>query len=499
MPNYNSKTPSIVIDDNLTSNASRPSAKLQNLALRGTIWLIGSQGLGQLIRFVSNLILARILFPEAFGIMALVNICIIGINMFSDLGIEASVIQNDRCDPDFLNTAWTIQIMRGFILCVAAIMVAIPFSAYYEQPILRYMLPVAGLGVLIDGFKSTALYTANRKLHLRKLQILDVSVQAIAASTMVIIAWLTHSIWALVSGSLVVSLTRLCASHLFFPEIRNRLRFDKEASRSILSFGIWLFLSSIVTFLAQTGDRLLFGKLIPLSMLGVYSIALTLNEVPTRLISQIAFKILFPSLSRIRREGGDINDAYNRACRLIIFFAGISSIGLSLFGPWIVKYLYDERYVEAVWIIRLFAIGIWINTLVHIQGSTLLACGRTKWLAAANASRLVWLIISVPLAFMHWDFSVAVLCVVLSDFPRYIAGGVGVRLDGLRIFKRDGFLSLLFGMCLGAGFLLTLLFPSPKGVYSAFTSTIFSLSLWGAVYYRTLVVELRNWNRSGIS
>lgn len=474
------------------SNVNMPSPFLKTLALRASIWIVGSHGLAQLIRFGSNLVLARLLFPEAFGLMALINICIIGIHFFSDLGLEASIIQNERSDNDFLYTAWTIQIIRGLVLFFATIIISYPFSIYYDEPMLRYLLPVAGLGILFDGFKSVSLSTANRKLYLGRLQILEISVQLISSTVMIVFALLTRSIWALVAGSVVSSFSNVVASHLFFPSIGLRLRLDKSSSRAILQFGIWLFISSIVTFLAQSGDRLIFGKLLPIGMLGVYSIALMISEVPTELISKLAFKVLFPSLSQIRRKGSSFVNAFSRSYRILRILTGFASIGLTMFGPWLVSYIYDERYTAASWIIRLFALGIWLKAIIHIQAATLLACGRTKFLAAANASRLIWLCVAVPLAFYHWNFQAAVLCVVLSDVPRYITAGIGIRFIGLYILKADILLTTLFGFSIGAGFLSLRFMHIPNAFKSAVVATLISCFLWLIVNVKTIFLELRN-------
>jgi hypothetical protein len=92
------------------------SASLNRLALSGVIWTIAGYGASQVMRFGGNLILTRLLLPEYFGLMALVNIPIIGLQLFSDVGIIPSIVQNKRGDePGFYNTAWTLQIVRGIL------------------------------------------------------------------------------------------------------------------------------------------------------------------------------------------------------------------------------------------------------------------------------------------------------------------------------------------------------------------------------------------------
>jgi len=434
-------------------------------------------GSAQVIRFGSNLVLTRLLFPRAFGLMLLLNVFIQGLQMFSDLGVGASIIQNKRSDAAFLNTAWTIQIARGLFLWLLTLLLAWPFSAMYGEPQLMWMLPVAGLAALIDGFVSTAMNTANRDLRLARLQILELGVQVLAALVMIAGAWATRSVWALLAGMIAASAARTILSHLVLPGLRNRLHLEREAAASLLHFGKWVFASSVVTFLAQQGDRLVFGKMLPLARLGVYNIALSLCEAPSALISTISFRVFFPLFSEMRRSSPDIDAAYRRASSALALLSGAGALGLIVAGPLLTSLLYDSRYAEASWIIRLLALGIWGNSLVHFTSSLVLAGGRIKWLAAANGARLVWLATTVPVAFRQWGFDIAIVLVVLSDLPRYVVLGLGCRRDGLHIFRSDISRTAAFGAAAGAG-LVALQAMGSKGVVPVAIACAVSLAIW---------------------
>jgi hypothetical protein len=113
------------------SKTPRPSSAKQT-ARRGSLWTLGGYGVSQVIRLASSLILARLLFPEAFGLMALVNVFMQGLEMLSDLGIGPGIIQNKRgAEPKFLRTAWTLQIIRGFVLWGITLLLARPVAAFF--------------------------------------------------------------------------------------------------------------------------------------------------------------------------------------------------------------------------------------------------------------------------------------------------------------------------------------------------------------------------------
>ena len=135
---------------------------LQGAAIRSSIWTIGGYGASQLIRLGSSLVLTRLLFPEIFGIVALVSVFHQGLAMFSDIGIGPAIVQSpDGDDWTFLQTAWTLQAIRGAVLWVAACAIAVPLASFYDQPIVLWLLPVSGFGAVIAGFESTAVQSAS--------------------------------------------------------------------------------------------------------------------------------------------------------------------------------------------------------------------------------------------------------------------------------------------------------------------------------------------------
>jgi O-antigen/teichoic acid export membrane protein len=140
---------------------------LMGRALRGSALTAGSFVIAQGLRLASNLVLTRLLFPEAFGLMALVSVVLVGLQMFSDTGVGPAISRSPRGDdPVFLDTAWTINVLRGGLLWLLAAALSVPLAALWQAPELRQLLPVAGLTLLIAGFNPTRIDTANRHLLL---------------------------------------------------------------------------------------------------------------------------------------------------------------------------------------------------------------------------------------------------------------------------------------------------------------------------------------------
>ena len=146
--------------------------------LQGTAWTLAGFGTSQMIRLVGNLLLTRLLFPELFGFMALANIFVGALNLLSDFGIGVSIVQNERgLEPGFVNTAWTLQVLRGAILWLASFALAIPFAQFYGDPRPQAVIPIVAFSAVLGGFNATSLYVLQRELRLRSLMLLELGSQ----------------------------------------------------------------------------------------------------------------------------------------------------------------------------------------------------------------------------------------------------------------------------------------------------------------------------------
>jgi O-antigen/teichoic acid export membrane protein len=143
---------------------------LKKRAIRGAIWTLFGYGSAQILRFGSNLVLTRLLVPEFFGLMAVVNTLRAGIDLFSDLGIPQSIVNNKRGEePTFLNTAWTLQAIRGWILWLFFLLIPSLLQSSTMTSALLLLIPIVGLTSVFDGFSSTSIHTLHRRIDLGKM------------------------------------------------------------------------------------------------------------------------------------------------------------------------------------------------------------------------------------------------------------------------------------------------------------------------------------------
>lgn len=364
---------------------------LRARAMRGSVWTIAGYGASQVLRLAANLILTRLLFPEAFGMMALVTVFMQGLMMFSDIGIGPSIMQSKRGDdPDFLNTAWTIQVIRGFCLWVVACVIAIPVSRFYGEAQLAELIPIVGLGLLITGFNPTRLETGHRHLHLGRISVIQIVTQLIGVIAAIFMAYITGSVWAFVVSGLISTIGQLILLNVYLPGERNHFRWEKTAAKELITYGKWIFLSTVSGFLFMQSDKLILGKFLTIEALGVYNIGYFLASFPLLISSTVIHKILIP----LYRERPPSASAENfRKLRIMRFCITASIFSLlmffAFFGAGLVNILYDSRYQNAGAIVVLTACMQIPLVIILTYDQAALASGDSRKFFILAASKAV--------------------------------------------------------------------------------------------------------------
>lgn len=431
---------------------------LESRALRATLWTVVSYGAAQSLRVVNSLVLTRLLVPSAFGQMTLVTTVIVGITLLSDIGLGPSIIQSARGDdPRFLNTAWTLQVIRGTVMWMVALLLSWPAAKFYHDPTLLKVLPVLALSMILTGFNSTNLLTLSRHMSVRRLFAIDFSTQVVALLVTVAWAYRYPSIWALVGGNLISSVYRLTLSHRasIVPGIRNRFLWDRESLSNILHFGKWIFLGTAFFFFASQADRLILGKVVSLSVLGVYGIAFSLSDIPRSVIGAFSSKVGYPFIAKIiHLPLAEFRAQYLRY-RVYALLIGAFLLSLMVvFGDQLVLRLYKPAYADGAWMVPILALGLWHTLLYQTTNPVLFSLGKSKYNAVGNAAYCAAVVIGIPVAFHFYGLLGAVIAVAAGDFPLYLVIQGGAVREGIRPLKQDlqmtsafvGLLVLEFGL-----------------------------------------------------
>lgn len=405
------------------------NTSLKARMVRAATWLVGANMLSQLLRLGSNLLLTRLLVPEAFGLVAAVNTLYFALVMFSDLGIWQSVVKSEHgLHPRFLGTAWSVQLLRGgllagVILLLALVLQHLAGSAFfdpqtvYADPRLSPMVMLFALCALLQGLESMKLATAQRELHGAELARLEMLSQLGAMAVTLVLAFATRSVWALATGTLVGAALRTALSHAFLSGPTVRPCWDRGFAREIIGFGQWIFVSSIIGFMAAHGEKIILGAKLSALSFGVFSIASTLLAAVMAVYASINGHVIFASLSQVLRseDQAEVRRVYTRVQQLADMLLGVLAGGLLMSGHWVVDLLYDGRYRDAGWMLQWLSLGL-LAMRHQVVEQLMFARGRPAWVSANNLLRALGLGLCIPAGFALNGEAGAIAGVVLSQF-----------------------------------------------------------------------------------
>ena len=443
--------------------------RLRDRAVKAAAWSLGSYGVELPIRFFSNLIMTRLLFPEAFGAFAAAAALIYGLVLIGDFGVRAVVIQSGRGDQvGFLRSAWTFQLWRGILIWLAVLGICglifalpiqhwLPTGSVFANHSFPLLAACMGFAVVLHGGESVCIALNARHLNYKPMVIIDLMSRVLSLPITITWAWVSPSVWALVAGFLASSLFKMVLSHLLLPGPWMGLSWDKDHWQEIVRVGKWIAVSSFVTIVSQQGEIILLGILVPGSALGLYSVAKVVLGLGENILDRLSRPLALPVLGEvIRKNPHHLRDRYYRFRLPIDLAAGVLSGCMFAAGNFVVSFLYDARYEQAGLMVQILALGT-LNYPFSIIGNAFTATGDTHINASISALKAVALIGCSIIGYIEFGFLGAIGGVVLHRFiPTIAILFLARQRDWVSVWRELRIIPAFFvGLLLGKGVVLT--------------------------------------------
>lgn len=417
------------------------------------VWTLAGYGASLGIRFTSNIVLARLLAPQIFGVMVVVQGLRMGVELLTDVGVEQNIVYNHKgLEDEFFNTAWTLQMIRGALITLLFLALSAPFARFYGIDV--RVFGAISFVPFVNSLHSTSVFGLTKAFDVRRRNLFECGAEFIGFVTAVILAFLTPTVWALVCGMLLATAIRSIASY-WLPHPPHRLLLTKSCIREIVGFGKWIFLSSLMVYCANNVDRLTLGKIVPFGLLGIYGMARTIAEIPGLLATRLGYQIVFPFIAAQKSlEGGrakrDLGKARVKVC---LGGAFIISFGIA-WADWAVRLVYDPRYIQVGWMLSLLLLGAWFAVLSNLNEAVLLGCGRPSYSGYANGIRFAAVGISLTLVYRAYGIKGAVCVMIAAELVRYAAIAIGQQRMRWSFYRQDALCTI--GLIMTVGFWLLL-------------------------------------------
>lgn len=309
----------------------------------GSILAVGSIA-ENLLRFARNMILARLLAPEAFGLMATVISSVSVMEALTQVGMRQSTIQNKHGEEEgFLNAAWWISSLRGLTLYMIAFFASPYISAYFGRPDSAHVLRLGFFVLLLNGLISPRVYILEKELQFKKWVILMQGAGISGVIVAIATAFMLKNVWALVLGFISEALLRTILSFIVCP-IKPVLKLDKTYMKEIMKFSRRLFGLPLIMMLYAQIDIFVIGKVLSIQQLGIYVLVKSLAEMPMEFYSKIVHPVTLPAFASMQDESSRLMSTLYSVTQITGLMGIPFGAFLFLFAEPILKIVYGYEY-----------------------------------------------------------------------------------------------------------------------------------------------------------
>lgn len=397
----------------LIKSLMHPGDTLSQRVVRSGFWVATYKVVERAFRFVKTMIIARILAPSDFGLFGIACLALDVLQTFTETGISSALIQKKENIKDYLNTAWTIQIIRAVILCLTIYIFAVPIAQFFKNMQAVPLMKIIALNMLFSGFVNIGTVYFSKEIEFAKQRILNFSQLTVEFIVTIILAFTLRNAWALVWGMLAGRIANCIFSYVLHP-YRPKFHFELVKAKELMHFGKWVFGLSIIVFLCTQGDGILIGRILGTTALGLYAMASAISNLPATEVTSLVSQIIFPAYAKFQTDVKKLKHAYFNTLGLVSFITVPLTIGIIFLGKDFVAIFLKEKWLPMVTAMQLLALAGFIRSVVATGGCLFSAVGKPKRDFQMNVCRLLTMLISIyPLANFYGVNGVA-LSIVLS-------------------------------------------------------------------------------------
>lgn len=358
--------------------------QIQQKVFTGSVLMLISRMTVKSIGLVSSIILARLLLPEDFGLVAIAMAIYAFIDLFGAFGFGTVLIQKQNASPADYNTAWTFKLLFG-VCAAAALMLLAPWvAAYYQDPRLTYVIYAISLMAVLSGCNNIGVIDFQKHLDFRKELKLQVIPKLLSFSCTMALVFYLRNYWALVFGMLINE-----ALNLLFSYYMNafRPRFSLASARELFGFSKWLMLNNAIDYVNKKVPVLVTGQLLGSKAVGFYTVGEEIALLPTSEIAAPINRATYPVYAKLKDDQTELRKAYLNTINLSASISLPAAAGIAFLAPLLVPTVLGEAWLPMAEMMRWLAIAGFLISLSSNVGYVFMATGSPRYLVFTNILR----------------------------------------------------------------------------------------------------------------
>lgn len=370
-----------------------------NQMAKGAAWMVLLKLAERSIGLVSTVILARLLVPEDFGLVALALAMIAVLEMLGAFSFDVVLIQNQRAGRSHYDTAWTFNILAGALSALGVLLLAHPVAVFYDDMRLESIMLVLACAPLVSGFENIGVVAFRKDMEFHKEFKFLITKKLIAFAVTMTIALTFRNYWALIAGMVTSRVMGVLLSYALHPY---RPRFSLARRRDLFHFSKWLFINNLVVFTNTRAADFIVGKAAGPHALGLFSIAYEISNLPTTELTAPINRAVFPGYARMEGDKATLRAGYLGVLGLIALVTLPIGLGIAATAEVFVPLVLGDKWLESVALMQILAIYGLSQALQNNTGSVYFALGKARtqtFLVFAYSA----LLIPALLAGVTWD------------------------------------------------------------------------------------------------
>lgn len=454
----------------------------------GALWMVALKFIERSLGFVSTVVLARLLVPADFGLVAMAMAMFALLEVAGHFGFDQALIRERETDSSQFNTAWTLTVCHGLASAVLLLIVAAPAAAFFKEPRLESIVQVLAFAAFVQGFENIGIVLYRKELQFKKDFVFFLGKKLLAFVITVSLALWLRSYWALIGGIVASRVAGVMLSYMVH-EFRPRVSF--VAAGELFRFSRWILLNGALNYVRVRSADFILGRFANASSLGIFRVSSELASLPTSELMFPVMRAAYPGYATVAHDQESLKRAFLSVQAMVITLTLPAGAGIALLADPIVRILLGEKWLAAVAIVQVMALYSALRVFRLTNNAIFNVLGVPYWNSAFLAIEIVatvpvfgWLVYSgVSLEVSVWAYLGASLVVVpfaVATMSRYL--GLSVA-DRIATMWRP-----ILGCAAMAGALVMLgdVTPTPVGARSSIAAVAVLIPAGAMVYGMTV-------------